>query len=171
MTRLEMERAVAIVKRHFVFLGSGDGLSTIDGIIDRLKSAVLRYGINGAVIDPYNYVARSGDKTETDTVSDMLTKIKAFCMAYDVHVWFVAHPTKMTRNADGDVPPPKGYDISGSAAWNAKADMGITIHRPDKTYSNKTEIHVWKVRFPWHGKDGVAEIYYQPHQCSYIDPP
>jgi hypothetical protein len=34
----------------------------------------------------------------------------------------------MLRGADGSVPPPKGYDISGSAAWFAKADLGITVH-------------------------------------------
>ena len=86
----------------------------------------------------------------------MLSRVRTFAMAHGVHIWFVAHPTKMQRSADGSVPPPNGYDVSGSAAWFAKADMGMTVHRPDRQHSNRTEVHIWKVRFNWTGGRGRA---------------
>lgn len=64
--------------------------------------------------------------TETEYVSQMLTKIKRFAQHYDVHVWFVAHPRQL-RDWKGE--PPNLYDISGSAHFINKADNGIVIHR------------------------------------------
>ena len=47
-------------------------------------------------------------------------------------------------------------NISGSAAWFAKADLGITVHRGDEG----VEIHCWKSRFKWVGQQGVAVLDY-----------
>lgn len=47
------------------------------------------YGIRGLVIDPYNELdhQRPGAMSETEYVSQMLTKIKRFAQHHDVHVW------------------------------------------------------------------------------------
>ncbi len=81
----------------------------------------------------------------------------------------MAHPAKMMRQANGDVPPPKGYDISGSAAWFAKADHGITVHRPDPVHSLVSEIHSWKCRFSWLGRQGTAELLYSTITNTYVE--
>lgn len=132
--------------------------------------AVLRHGVRGAVIDPYNYIQKSRESSETDWISEMLSRVKAFAMAHGIHVWFVAHPTKLPIAADGTMPIPNGMTISGSAAWFAKADMGLTVHRPDRQHSNAAEVHVWKVRFNWTGKEGVAELMYRNGIATYVDP-
>ncbi len=51
--------------------------------------AMCRYGIRGLVIDPYNELdhQRPGAMSETEYVSQMLTKIKRFAQHHDVHVW------------------------------------------------------------------------------------
>lgn len=153
-------KALAWVNDHFFFLHQRDGsLSTLDDIIDLTKTAVMRYGVRGVAVDPYNYIERSSDKSETDWVSDALTKVKLLGMAHDLHIWFVAHPTKMRRREDGTYPVPTGYDISGSAAFFAKADMGVTIHRPDPAV-NKTEVHTWKVRYRFTGQLGKEDLAY-----------
>ena len=64
--------------------------------------------------------------SETEYVSQMLTKIKRFAQHHDVHVWFVAHPRQL-RDWKGQ--PPTMYDISGSAHFINKADNGLVIHR------------------------------------------
>ena len=64
--------------------------------------------------------------SETEYVSQMLTKIKRFAQHHDVHVWFVAHPRQL-RDWRGQ--PPTMYDISGSAHFINKADNGVVIHR------------------------------------------
>lgn len=162
-------KTAASISDHFIFLHQSDGsLSSLDEIIDLAKAAVMRYGINGLVIDPYNYLDR-GTANETDWVSDALTKLKLFAMAHDVHVWLVAHPTKIRRRDDGSVPIPTGYDIAGSAHFYNKADMGITIHRPD-LQSDQTEVHTWKVRFSFHGKIGRAKLTFNAPTGSFFSP-
>lgn len=168
MTPEEKEQGKQFVQSNFSFLYQADGsLSTIDSIIERLKIAVMRHGVRGAVIDPYNYIERPRDVSETEWVSEMLTKLRVFAQAHEIHLWFVAHPAKMQRDGSGNVPPPKGYDISGSAAWFAKADVGMTVHRPDPTMSNESDIHIWKCRFQWVGKQGKASLDYDTISCTY----
>lgn len=65
--------------------------------------------------------------TETEYVSQMLTKIKRFAQYHEVHVWLVAHPRQL-QNWRGEAP--NLYDISGSAHFINKADNGIIVHRP-----------------------------------------
>jgi twinkle protein len=168
MTKHEYEAAYSHIQEHFAFVHQDDGgLANLDSILDRLRVAVLRYGIRGAVIDPYNFISRDGrESSETEWISDMLTKVKAFAMGHGIHIWFVAHPTKMQRSADGRIPVPGGYDISGSAAWFAKADCGVTVHR-EKEDPHVGQIHVWKCRFSWVGKQGQANLIYDIATTKY----
>lgn len=161
MDQHEYKAAYSFIQDHFAFVHQDDGgLANLDSILDRLRVAVLRYGIRGAVIDPYNFISRDNrSSSETEWISDMLTKVKAFAMGHGIHIWFVAHPTKLQRNADGRIPVPGGYDISGSAAWFAKADCGVTVHR-EKDDPHVAQIHIWKCRFSWVGKQGQANLIY-----------
>lgn len=168
MTKHEYEAAYSFMQDHFAFVHQDDGgLANLDSILDRLRVAVLRYGIRGAVIDPYNFISRDArNSSETEWISDMLTKVKAFAMGHGIHIWFVAHPTKLQRNADGRIPVPGGYDISGSAAWFAKADCGLTVHR-EKDDPHVGQIHVWKCRFSWVGKQGQTNLVYDVATTRY----
>ena len=62
----------------------------------------------------------------------------------------------MPTNADGSTGVPKGMNISGSASFFAKADLGVTVHRA----GDVTEVHAWKVRFKWQGGVGMARLTY-----------
>lgn len=170
MSRAEYEAAYSFVQDHFSFLHKENGdLSDLDSILERLKMAILRYGIRGAVIDPYNFISRPrGEMSETDWISHMLTKVKAFAMGHGIHIWFVAHPTKMQRGADGKLPVPGGFDISGSAAWFAKADCGLTVHR-EKDDPLIAQIHIWKCRFAWVGKQGQTNLFYDVASTRYVE--
>lgn len=172
MNAEEARAAFDWVQDHFTFVWQDDGgLANLDSILDRLRISILRHGIRGAVIDPYNFISRdSRDKSETEWISDMLTKVKAFAMGHGIHIWFVAHPTKMQRGADGKIPAPGGFDISGSAAWFAKADCGMTVHR-DKDEPGISQIHIWKCRFSWVGKQGQANLIYDVRSSSYYEVP
>jgi twinkle protein len=166
----ELEIGKQFVQEHFSFIQNANGdLMDLDEIMDRLRAAVMRHGVRGAVIDPYNYIRRDRDARETDWVSEMLSRLRSFAKSNGIHIWFVAHPAKMMRSADGKVPPPGGYDISGSAAWFAKADHGITVHRPDPAGSLLTEVYSWKSRFAWLGRQGRAEVLFNPVTSSYLE--
>lgn len=170
LTPEELRIGKDFVANHFSFIFQADGaMASLDGILERLKVAVMRYGIRTAVIDPYNYIEKGRDVSETDWISQMLSKVRLFAQAHGIHIWFVAHPTKMMRSADGKVPPPGGYDISGSAAWFAKADHGITIHRPNPMHSMETEVISWKSRFAWLGKQGKTAVIYNRLSTTYSE--
>jgi twinkle protein len=168
MNKTEMAAAYDWVNEHFVFLHQEDGgLSDLESILERIRVAVLRMGVRGAIIDPYNFIDRPRDVSETEWISTMLTKLKAFAMAHGVHLWFVAHPTKLQRQQDGRLPVPKGYDISGSAAWFAKADCGLTVHRLPDEAPLEAQIHIWKCRFSWVGKQGDTRLWYDTGTTRY----
>ncbi len=166
MTEDEKNEAFEWVESHFMFMDSeGAEPSTIDSILERAKVAVARTGIRGLVIDPYNYIENKGGQAEHEFISSMLTRMQAFAKAYGVHVWFVAHPSKITRSGM-DLPRPDGMAISGSMAWWAKADCGITVHR---TKTNDVEIAVWKCRFRWVGTQGETSLGYNKTTGTYFE--
>jgi twinkle protein len=165
MTRMELDDAEAFLADHFVFLDSKDGaVSTVDSIIDRAKQAVMRLGVRGLIIDPYNYVEMEAER-EDKGISNMLTKITSFAQAHELHVWFVAHPKSIAPRPDGTFPVPTGMHISGGVTWFAKADVGITVHRG----STGVEIHCWKVRHKWVGQQGTAFVDYDVPTGRYSD--
>jgi len=162
MSEDERDYALGFLNQHFVFLQSHDGApATVQSIIDRTKQAVMRMGVRGLIIDPYNYLDMGHNDSEHQAISKMLTDIVLFCKSHELHVWFVAHPAKQIPDSG----PPKGQHISGSAAWFAKADCGITVHR----VGNQTEVHIWKSRFKWVGKIGMTELKYDVPTGVYSD--
>jgi twinkle protein len=49
------------------------------------------------------------------------------------------------------------YDISGSANWANKADIGLVVYR-DLDNGNSVELYLRKVRFKEVGQVGVVEL-------------
>ena len=95
-------------------------------------------------------------------------KIKKLARRKQVHVWVVAHPTKMARNErTGMYEVPSAYQISGSHTWRDKGDFILCSYLPELRgrdgeilNSNHPEIHVQKVRFRWAGKMGLVVLTY-----------
>jgi twinkle protein len=167
MTPAEKTDAFKWVQDHFLFLDSnGDEPNTLESILERAKVAVKRMGVRGLLIDPYNYIElERRDSTETEAISGMLTRVQKFCKAHDVHTWFVAHPSKMTRSGN-EQPRPDGMSISGSMAWWAKTDCGITVHRGEGAL---VEIAVWKCRYRWVGTQGETTMLYNKTAGTYSE--
>lgn len=164
MSSDEKDEAFSWVENHFMFLDSETvEPSSIESVLERAKVAVVRMGIRGLVIDPYNYIENKSGMAEHEFISSMLTKIQSFAKYYGVHVWFVAHPSKITRSGM-DLPRPDGMAISGSMAWWAKADCGLTVHRG----KDNVEIAVWKCRYRWIGTQGETHLGYNKVAGTYF---
>ena len=166
MSDAEKDVAFKWVTEHFLFIDSnGEEPSTLDSILERARVAVKRMGVRGLVIDPYNYIELDRtNTTETDAISQMLTRVQKFCKANDCHTWFIAHPSKIQRSGT-EQPRPDGMSISGSMAWWAKADCGVTIHRqPDHV-----EVAVWKCRYRWVGTQGETSLIFQKTAGTYAE--
>jgi twinkle protein len=167
MTEDELNNVLPFIHKHFKFMHQDDGKkATIESIIERIKTAVFRWGVRGVVVDPYNYIHRPRNvESETQFIDDILTELRLVAKLYGLHIWFIAHPTKMQMDAEGDYQVPKGYSISGSAAWFSKPDFGLTVHRQPNT-PGMVKISCWKVRFDWLGRVGETEVVYD--NCRHI---
>jgi twinkle protein len=155
MSKDDLNAALKWVKEHFVLLDTVNHESTIESILERTQAAIARLGIRGLVIDPYNFIELKAANSETDAISKMLSKVQAFAKAAQIHVWFVAHPAKQMRVGE-QMPVPDGMSVSGSMAWWAKADCGLTVHRTVQDVL----IRVWKCRWRWVGKPGDTTLVY-----------
>lgn len=164
MNRYELEKGNKWVSHYFTWiLPDDDGEWTLENILDTAKVLVKRKGIQGLVIDPWNELEhlRPAHMSETEYISVCLKKLRHFARKYSVHVWVVAHPAKLYRNQNGEVPVPDLYSISGSAHWRNKADIGIVVWRDLESPSSRlVRIYVQKMRFKQDGRLGVAELAY-----------
>ncbi len=162
MGRDSVLEAMEWVNQRFYFVLPEDDEYKIDNILDKARIAVLRYGIKGLIIDPWTEIdhSRKQGLSETEYISQALSKIRRFAKKRNVHVWVIAHPTKLQKLADGSVPVPTMYDIAGSANWYNKADNGLSIWRDVLNPGEGVQVYVQKVRFKEIGKVGVVTFDY-----------
>ena len=153
------------VSKHFYPIVAPDEVApTLPWILGVARHQIATYGLNGLVIDPFNEVDHtiSGRQTETQYISEFLSVIRRFARHHNIHVWLVAHPTKMQKAVGGDYagkyPPPTPYDISGSAHFFNKADNCLCVWRDVWEDSAKIELHIHKVRNRAVGYPGMVEL-------------
>jgi len=170
MSEFDRRKANEWGRKHFSFLRAEDDAPTIDWLLGMARIAVIRHGVNGLIIDPYNEIehSRPNNMTETEYVSQILGRVKRFAVNHGVHIWFVAHPQKL-KAENGKMPVPNLYDISGSANWANKADIGLTIYRPD-SQGSEVDIHICKVRHKWVGRPGKVTLEYDRVTGRYSEP-
>ncbi|MCH8313770.1 MAG: toprim domain-containing protein [Nitrospinae bacterium] len=103
MDSKELLSGIGWLDEHFTFVLPDEKDLTVDGILSLAKSLVFRKGIKGLVIDPWNELdhSRPSNLTETEYISQSLTKIRRFARTHGVHVWLIAHPTKLIKNSSG----------------------------------------------------------------------
>lgn len=99
-----------------------------DWIIEKFKEQVFRYGIDIFVIDAFNKVKRKNGESLSE-ISEILSRLTLFVQAYNVHIFLVAHPTKMRKKDDGQYEIPTLYDVKGSGDFRDQSHNGIVVHR------------------------------------------
>lgn len=170
MTSAEISDADAWIDQHHVFIvPSEDDDVTLDWILDRMEAAVVRFGVEVIVIDPWNEMDHTRDRNETMTeyVGRAIKTLKRFAKKFQVHLIIIAHPTKSTKNSDGKYIMPTLYDISDSANWYNKCDLGIIVHRENDL---DTIIKVQKSRY--HeiiGRPGAVNMHYAKDERRFVE--
>lgn len=136
---------------------------TIDTMLDRIKGLKDKHGLDYFVIDAWNKLAHKYEGSETKYIGESLDKLEMFCDAEKMHLFLVAHPTKMRKQKDSlKYEVPTLYDISGSAHFYNKSDNGITIYRNFEETDKTTEVFITKVKFRHWGEVGSSRHYYDP---------
>lgn len=167
MSRDEMHAARNWLAEHFTFILPE--APTVEGILARAKILVYREGIKGLVVDPWNEIEheRPNGKTETEYISECLGRMRQFARHHEIHLWLVAHPTKLKKNDDGAEPVPGLWDISGSANWRNKADAGLTVWRDISNPAEPVQVHITKIRFQETGHEGMVRFEFNPVSGRY----
>lgn len=155
-------RADAWIEEHHRFLlPVEDEDVSIDWLLDRMEGAVVQHGCKIVVVDPWNEMdhMRRRDETTTEYTGRAIKTLKRFARAFQVHLIVVAHPTKQTKDpVSGMFKMPSLYDISDSAHWYNKPDIGIIVHRED---ADTTHVKVQKSRYHDQiGKPGTVAMQY-----------
>jgi twinkle protein len=143
----QIEEADEWIEQHFVFIKAPeDADATLDWFIGVAQAAVIQDGCQVVIADPWNELEHIRERhvSLTEYVNHSLREVRRFAKAFRVHFQILAHPTKAVRMEGGAYRCPTMYDISDSAAWYNKADLGFIIHRPNPV---ETQVVVEKSRY------------------------
>lgn len=158
MTIAQKREADAWIEAMFCFIDQDprdeEEDATVEWLIDKAGDAVVRYGVDWFLLDPWNQVEhkRERHENESDYQGRAIRSLKRFARSYDCGVIVVAHPTKDVKLPNGDIRQPNLYDISGSAHWYNAADHGVIVS--GDTTTSIREIVVEKSRYRTAGVPG-----------------
>lgn len=173
MSAEELRAAIDFINESFHPIIPDVGKNQINTVLEYAKILVLRYGIKGLIVDPWNRFEhqRPHGMSEADYVAASLTKFQNFSREYDLHTWIVAHPKLLQQKKDGTYFKPTLYSISGGANWRNCIDHGIIVWRDLNSNDNVTEIHVQKIKYPEIGKLGIVKVAFDKVTERYYDLP
>ena len=164
----EGESAALFIDDNFKIIMTDDVETNLDGILAKAEEMVKRYGIKGFCLNPWNWIDhyREAFMSETEYISSALTKIISFAKKYQIHVFLIAHTTKILKDkATGKYEVPTLYSISGSANFFNKTHNGFTIYRDFE--NNTVDVYVQKVKQSWLGKTGFCSFTYDTMTRQY----
>lgn len=171
MNKEQIAAGMEFLGDHFTWIypDSDKEAVTLDTILAKALTIHTMTGIDGLLIDPWNELeGQRGGMSETDFISESLTKVRRWARKHNIHVWIVAHPMKLQKNKVGKYDPPTPYDISGSAHWRNKADFCICVHREDLTV-NSVLVFLQKAKFKHLGKVGAVEFTYDYYSGRFTE--
>lgn len=162
---LELKKVKTFLNDHFYWIYPKDGYG-LETILEKVRQAVLKYGIRWFVLDPWNKLEhRRNGMSETDYISNSLDLISIFNKKNGTHCFIIAHPTKMKFNdKTGKYEVPGLYDINGSANWYNKADIGLSMYK-NENLSNT--LNIQKVKFKFWGSVGSIDYSWNPKNGRY----
>ncbi|MGI8547733.1 MAG: toprim domain-containing protein [Gemmatimonadaceae bacterium] len=172
MSEAEYSDAMEFVGEHFHFIIPET--TSIDEILAKTTSLIGRYGIRGLVIDPWTEVELLGGTgvSEVRVLQQTLAMIQRFNRRQGLHVWIVAHPTKLANDDETGQPRvPTMYDINGGAQFANKADFILAVNRDKDADDGITEVYVRKARFQHLGTYGQTSLMFDKITGRYADVP
>lgn len=154
-----------------IYLTSPDdgNFATWDWVFEKFKEQMFSFGINIFVIDAYNKVEHTGNRTERENITKVLSRLTQFAQANNVMIVLVAHPTKMKRLDNGQYEKPTLYDVSGSADFRNQTHDGYCIYRyfGDESYTTFTNL---KTKYTFQGDiGGIVEYDYHKPSGRYYE--
>jgi len=156
-----------VVRERALFIAPNPGVdedTDLDWLLERATTAVIRHGVKCLLIDPWNEIEhrRPNGESLTEYTGRALRKLKRWANDFDCLVVVVVHPAKSAANkAPEDMTL---YDVSASAHWANKADLGVIVARlGNPEHDTMTGVFVTKVRYqPEAGRLGHTHLDFDP---------
>lgn len=170
ITPYELQQCKDWLSMRYHLINPEEGF-TVDSVLEKARMLVVRKGIHGLILDPWNRIENSkpSNMPDGEWIVQCLIKIITFAQKHKVHVFLVAHPTKMQKSADGsNYQIPNLYSISGSAHFFNMTQNGFTVFRNYVT--NMTEIHFQKVKWEHLGHQGIGIYQYTEENARFVEP-
>lgn len=144
----EMAQALTEMHEAMSFIAPTDSMTILE-LLTRSTTFVRQRGIQGLIIDPWNEFDHTRDRrmTEAEYINETLAAVRRWARQWSVHVFIVAHPTKMQKREDETYPVPTPYDINGGAAWRNKSENCLSVWRTLLPDDPMVEVHIQKVRW------------------------
>lgn len=168
MTGGDFEKAIGLIDTHFYFFNTEDIETDIEGLLNIGIMLVKKHGIKGLVFNPWNWIDHNRPEylSETEYINQTLTKIIRFGRRWGVHIFIIAHTTKIEKDKKtGKYHVPTLYNISGSAHFYNKTHNGITVYRDFQ--ANVTDVYVQKVKQSWLGQVGYSTYEFNTYTRQY----
>jgi twinkle protein len=140
--------------------------NAVKDVLDAAHKAVMEMDVKFLILDPFNYFSKPREygMSDPDKVGEMIQQVVEFARRDNVCTMLVAHPRK-PGDPGGDRKPPSLYDVSGSADFYNKPDVGIWVERD--RHNSLTYVHVLKVRFKVLGEVGTFALWYDEDTHRY----
>jgi twinkle protein len=168
MSQSDFERGVLLVDEFFSFIDLQVMNATLENILKKAEELVMRKGIKGIIINPWNCLEHfiPPGQNETNYISQQLSILNNFLFKYDLHGILVAHPTKMQKDLKtGKYQVPTLYSINGSANFYNKTHNGLCVYRDFDT--NNTTVYLQKIKQHWEGETGWCEFAFNTKTREY----
>lgn len=168
LTKEEIDANIDYISDNFFFLNY-ETVNTLDDILNEAEQLIVSNNIKILNIDPYNTLEdqRPANLTETEYVSQVMTRLQKFAKKNDILINLVVHPKKLQTDVNGYTVMPNRYDLNGSANFANKADYIVIVHRD--FINNTTIIKCDKCKFSNYGQIGECEIQYDTISTNYFD--
>ncbi len=163
----EFWNAYEYIKENFFWIDPEEPY--LDTILEKFKFFIKTKGVKVVVLDPF---ANMSDEVDYKEQGKMLTKMSMFARKHNILFILVAHPRKLQKDAQGNLPLPTMYDISGTADFWNKSDYGISMGRnqdPEtKAFQNSGVIAFLKIKYKHLGKQGTIDFVYNYKNGRYV---
>lgn len=150
MSVQEYTDACYFIDKHIFYVYPEDEHDILS-INEKFRHLVLKKGIDGVMIDPFNQLDHNQKpyQREDQYLMEIFKDIKRFALLNCISYNIVAHPKNPIYGSDKSLPIVDMYDIAGGAAWGNKMDNIISYYRPnfhvDKNDPN-VQIYIQKLK-------------------------
>lgn len=158
MTPQEAESGLEwLNKRIQLCVPENGDLPDWDWIIELFKQQVYRYGSDIFIIDAFNKIKRQKSDSHSE-ISEILARLTMFCQTHDVHLFLIAHPTKMRKKEGSDsFEEPTLYDVKGSGDFYDQTHNGLCVYRDFE--GGFTHVNTLKVKMKHQGISGAKATF------------